>query len=59
MSDDKKAKNDAKDKFLEALEKKNNKGKATPGEAGSSGSKVGQGQKGPSTPKLFRRKAGG
>jgi hypothetical protein len=59
MSEDKKPKNEAKDKFLEALEKKNNKSGATPGGAGASGSKVGQGEQGPSKPKLFRRKSGG
>jgi hypothetical protein len=48
-----------KEKFLEALEKKKNKGATGKGGAGSSGSRVGQGQQGGSAPKMFRRKAGG
>ncbi len=59
MSDDKSTSEDPKAKFREALEKKKNKGGATPGGQGSAGSKVGQGQQGPGAPKMFRRKAGG
>jgi hypothetical protein len=59
MSDEKSSNNDPKAKFLEALEKKKNKGSATPGSQGSSGSKIGQSQQGAGSPKMFRRKAGG
>ena len=59
MSDEKSSSNDPKEKFREALEKKKNKGGATPGSQGSSGSKVGQSQQGAGSPKMFRRKSGG
>ena len=59
MSDESGKNEDPKAKFREALEKKKNKGGATPGSQGSAGSKVGQGQQGGATPKMFRRKAGG
>lgn len=50
---------DPKAKFREALEKKKNKGGATPGSSGGSGSKVGKGEQGGNAPKMFRRKSGG
>ena len=59
MSDEKSKNEDPKAKFREALEKKKSKGGATPGSQGAAGSKVGQGQQGPGTPKMFRRKSGG
>ena len=59
MSDENSKKVDPKEKFREALEKKKNKGGTAPGSQGSAGSKVGQGQQGPGSPKMFRRKAGG
>ncbi len=59
MSDENGKNEDPKAKFREALEKKKNKGGATPGSQGSAGSKVGQGQQGGAAPKMFRRKAGG
>lgn len=59
MSDEKSKNEDPKAKFREALEKKKNKGGATPGSQGASGSKIGQSQQGAGGPKMFRRKAGG
>ncbi len=59
MSDESFKKIDPKEKFREALEKKKNKSGAAPGSQGSAGSKVGQGQQGPASQKMFRRKAGG
>jgi hypothetical protein len=57
MSDESAKQEDPKKKFRAALEKKS-KG-TTPGSQGSTGSKVGQGKQGPSSKKMFRRKAGG
>jgi hypothetical protein len=59
MSEEKSSSNDPKAKFREALEKKKNKGGSTPGAQGASGPKIGQGQEGAGTRKMFRRKAGG
>lgn len=50
---------DPKAKFREALERKKNKGAATPGTSGGSGSKIGKGEQGGNAPKMFRRKSGG
>ena len=54
----KKPNDDARIKFLEALEKKKHKGAAGTGGGPSSGSKVGGGQAGGSAPKRFQRKSG-
>ena len=58
MSEDKNKAEDAKEKMLAALAKKQ-KGSASGKSAGStSGSKVGLGQTGGSAPKMHRRKSG-
>lgn len=49
---------DARTKFLAALEKKNQKGAADNSAGPSSGSKVGGGQAGGGAPKRFQRKSG-
>ena len=51
-------KDDAKAKFLEALEKKKNKGGINSNGGPSSGSKVGGSQNSGGAPKMFRRKSG-
>ena len=49
---------DVKSQFLKALEKKKGKNNPASQAKGSSGSKVGQGQQGDNSPKMFRRKSG-
>ncbi|MFZ2227867.1 MAG: DUF5302 family protein [Candidatus Nanopelagicaceae bacterium] len=55
---EKKPKDDARAKFLEALEKKKQKGAAGSTSGPSSGSKVGGGQAAGGAPKRFQRKSG-
>ncbi|MDP1721560.1 MAG: DUF5302 family protein [Candidatus Nanopelagicaceae bacterium] len=55
---DKKPADDARAKFLEALEKKKQKGAAGSTSGPSSGSKVGGGQAAGGAPKRFQRKSG-
>ena len=51
-------KDNAKAKFLEALEKKKNKGSTSSKGGPSAGSKVGGSQNSGGAPKMFRRKSG-
>jgi len=55
---DKKPTEDARSKFLEALEKKKQKGATGTGSGPSGGSKVGGGQASGGAPKRFQRKSG-
>lgn len=55
---EKKPADDARSKFLEALEKKKQKGVTGTGGGPSSGSKVGGGQASGGAPKRFQRKSG-
>ena len=59
MTEAKKPADDARAKFLEALEKKKEKGGAGNGAGPSSGSKIGGGQAAGGAPKRFQRKSGG
>ncbi len=58
MADDKKPSDDARAKFLEALEKKKHKNSALPGSGNSSGPKVGGAQAGGAPAPRFQRKSG-
>ena len=58
MADDKKPADDARAKFLEALEKKKGKNAPSPGSGRSSGSKVSGGQATGGAPGRFQRKSG-
>ncbi len=58
MADDKKPADDARAKFLEALEKKKSKNAPAPKEGRSAGSKVSGGQATGGAPGRFRRKSG-
>ena len=55
---DKKPKDDARAKFLEALEKKKQKGVSGSATGPNAGSKVGGGQAAGGAPKRFQRKSG-
>lgn len=55
---EKKPKDDARAKFLEALEKKKQKGVTGSATGPNSGSKVGGGQAAGGAPKRFQRKSG-
>lgn len=55
---EKKPNDPARDKFLEALEKKKLKGAAGSGSGPTGGSKVGGGQASGGAPKRFQRKSG-
>ena len=59
MTEAKKPTDDARAKFLEALEKKKEKGGAGNSGGPTSGSKVGGGQATGGAPKRFQRKSGG
>jgi hypothetical protein len=54
----KKPNDDARTKFLEALEKKKQKGVSGTGSGPESGSKVGEGSASRGAPKRFQRKSG-
>lgn len=58
MSSEKKPSDDAKAKFLEALEKKKNKNSPLPGSGASSGPKVGGSQTPGAPAPRFQRKSG-
>jgi hypothetical protein len=58
MADDKKPADDARAKFLEALEKKKSKNAPAPGTGRSAGSKVSGGQATGGAPGRFQRKSG-
>ena len=58
MADDKKPADDARAKFLEALEKKKNKNAPAPKAGRSAGSKVSGGQATGGAPGRFQRKSG-
>ena len=58
MADDKKAADDARAKFLEALEKKKHKNTSLPGGGTAAGPKVGGAQAGGAPAPRFQRKSG-